>query len=132
MYDLDNWMRTTLKEIRNYVFPATKESPHEDVIPNIVAEGEASDKLAKLDDVLRVEREMKRVYSNFRGFYMDVPYPHRIRKMVIDHAKIMAQMPKGPIGEEERVCLDSLEHDVTLKEEEEGPIEASWVTTPWE
>jgi hypothetical protein len=25
MYDLDNWIRNTLKEIRNYVFPNTQE-----------------------------------------------------------------------------------------------------------
>ena len=37
IYDLDKWMRTTLKEIRNYVLPSTKELPHEDFIPNIVA-----------------------------------------------------------------------------------------------
>lgn len=86
-------MRKTLKLIRNYVFPNTKELPHEDLIPNIVVEGEVADKLAMFDDVLRVEREMKKVDPNFKGFYMDVPFPQRIRKMVNDHAKIMAQMP---------------------------------------
>ncbi len=55
IYDPNNWMRTTLKEIRNYVFPTTKELPDEDFIPNIFVVGEATDKLAKLDDVLRVE-----------------------------------------------------------------------------
>lgn len=40
------------------------------------------DKLAKFDDVLRVENEMKRVDPNFKGFYMDVPYLHKIRNMV--------------------------------------------------
>ena len=43
IYDPDNWMRTTLKEIRNYVLPSTKELPREDVIPNIVvAKGEGT------------------------------------------------------------------------------------------
>ena len=68
MYDLDNWMRVTLKEMRNYVLPSTKELPHEDVIPNIVAEGEAVDTLAKLDDFLRVERELKKAGPQFMGF----------------------------------------------------------------
>lgn len=31
--------------------PNTKELPHEDLIPNIVAEGEVANKLAKFDDV---------------------------------------------------------------------------------
>ena len=114
------------------MLPSTKELPHEDVIPNIVVEGEETDKLAKLDDVLRVEREMKRVDPNFMGyfmgFYMEVPYPHRIRKMVTDHAKIMAKMPEGPMGEEERVCLDNPEPDATLEIEEDDTPEASWVT----
>ena len=114
MYDPDNWMRKTLKEIRNYVFPGTKELPHEDVILNIVVEGGAADKLAKLDDVLRVEREMKRIDPNFKEFYLDIPYPHRIRKMVTDHAEIMAKILDGPMGEEERVCPDSPEPNVTL------------------
>ena len=47
-----------------------KELPHEDLIPNIVAKGEAVDKLAKLDDVLRMERELKMVDPNFKGFYI--------------------------------------------------------------
>ena len=49
-------MRVTLKEMRNYVLPSTKELPHEDVISNIAVEDEAVDRLPKLDDVLRVER----------------------------------------------------------------------------
>ena len=61
MYDPDGWIRATLKEMRNYVFPNSKELPHEDLIPNIVAEGEAADKLSKLDDVLRVEKELKKL-----------------------------------------------------------------------
>ena len=56
MYDPNNWMRVTLKEMINYVFPSTKEFPHEDIIPNIVVEGKVADKLAKLDHVLRVEK----------------------------------------------------------------------------
>ena len=122
-------MRTTLKEIKNYVLPSTKELPHEDVIPNIVAEREAVDKLAKLDDFLRVEREMKRVDPNFKGFYMlDIPYPYRIRKIVTEHAKIMVQMLEGPIGKEEMVCLNSPEPDLVPKIEQDEPAEASWVT----
>ena len=35
--------------------------------------------------------------------------------MVMGHAKIMAKMPEGPIGEEDRVFLDSPEPDVTLE-----------------
>ena len=73
MYDPDGRMRTTLKEMRNYVLPNTRESPFEDIIPNIVAEGEAADKLAKLEDVLRVERELKRIDPQFPGFHMDIP-----------------------------------------------------------
>lgn len=60
MYDLDNYMKITLKEIRNYVLPSTKELPHEDGVPNIAIEGEAVNRLAKTDDVLMVERGMKR------------------------------------------------------------------------
>ena len=102
MYDLDNWVKNTIKEIRNYVLPNIRELRHQDVIPNIVAEGEAENKLAKLDDVLRVEKEMKRIDPNFMGFYMDVPYPHRIRKIVTNHAEIMTKMLEGPMGEKER------------------------------
>ena len=101
-------MRVTLKEMWNYVLPSTKEFPHEDVIPKIFVEGEVVDKLAKLDDVLRVERELKRIDPQFLGFYMDIPYHGRIRKMVIDHDEIMAKMPKEQFEEEQRVCLDSL------------------------
>lgn len=121
-------MRVTLKEMRNYVLPNTKELPHEDVIPNIVAKGEATDKLAKLDDVLRVERELKRIDTQFLGFYMDIPYPQRIWKMVINHAEIMAKMLEGPLGEEHRVCPDSPEPEVTLEVEEVDVPKASWVT----
>lgn len=121
-------MRNTLKEIRNYVVPSTKELPHEDIIPNIVVEGEVANKLANLDDFLSVERELKRIDHQFMGFYMDIPYPRRIRKMVVDHANIMEKMPKGRMGEEERVCLDSPEPDVVLEEEEDDVPEASWVT----
>ena len=46
---------------------------------------------------------------------MDIPYPQRIRKMVTDHVEIMAKILEGPMGEEERVLLDSLELDVTLE-----------------
>lgn len=70
---------------------------------------------------------MKRMDPNLKGFYMDIPYPRRIRKIVIDHAKIMPQILEGSIGEEEMLCRDSLELDVTL-EEEEDPVGASWVT----
>ena len=49
---------------------------------------------------MRVESELKRENPNFKGFYMDVPYPQKIRKMMINPTKIMAQMPKKPIGEE--------------------------------
>lgn len=59
---------------------------------------------------------------------MDIPYPQRIRKTVTNHAEIMDKMPKGPIGEEERVCPDSLEPDVTLEIEDYDVTEASWVT----
>ena len=61
MYDSKGWMRATLKEMKNYVLPNSKELPHEDIIPNIVVEGEAPEKLAKLDDVLRVKKELKRI-----------------------------------------------------------------------
>ena len=86
MHEPNGWMRATLKEMRNYVFPNSKELPHKDVIPNIVAKGEATNKLTKLDDVLRVERELKRIDPQFASFYMDIPYPQRIRKMVMDYA----------------------------------------------
>ena len=75
MYDPDNWMRATLKEMINYVLQSTNELPHEDIIPKIVVEGEVASKLAKLDDVLWVERELKRIDPQFVGFYMDIPYP---------------------------------------------------------
>lgn len=81
-------MKITLKKMRNYEFPRTKELPHEDVTPNIVAEGEAANKPPKLDDVLRMEREMKRAYPQFMVFYMDIPYPQRIRKMVTDMLRL--------------------------------------------
>ncbi len=74
MYDLDNWMKVTLKEMKNYVLPSTKELPHEDVIPNIVVEGEVASKLANLDDVLRVERGLKRIDPQFWDFTSDIPY----------------------------------------------------------
>ncbi len=69
MYDPEGWMRATLKEMRNYVLPNSKELPHQDIIPNIVAKGEVADKLAKLDDVLRVERELKELTPILRFLY---------------------------------------------------------------
>lgn len=80
MYDCDNWMRNTLKEIRNYVFPSMKDFPHEDLIPNIIVEGEVADKLSKFDDVLRIDRELKRVDPNFKGFYLGYPLPSKDKK----------------------------------------------------
>ena len=115
MYDLEGWMRETLKEMRNYVLPNSKKLHHENIIPNIVAKREAANKLANLDDVLRVERELMRIDPQFSSFYMDIPYPQRIRKMVMDHAEIMAKMLEGPMGEEKRVCPDILEPNVTLE-----------------
>ena len=100
MCDREGWMRATLKEMRNYILPNSKEFPLEDIIPNIVAEGEVANKISKLEDVLRVEKELKRIDPQFLGFHMDIPYPHRIRKMVADHAEIMDKMPECPIGEE--------------------------------
>ena len=69
-------MRATFKEIRNYVLPNSKEFPHEEIIPNKVEKGEVVDKLAKFDDVLRVEKELKRIDPQFLGFYMDIPLVH--------------------------------------------------------
>ena len=83
--------------------------------------------MAKLDDILRVEKELKRVDPNFKGFYLDIPYPHRIRKMVIDHVEIMVKMLEGPMIEEERIFLDIPELNLTLDEEYEH-AKASWVT----
>ena len=103
----------------NYILPSSKELPHENMIPNIVAEGEAADKLSKLDDVLRVEKELKRIDPNFLKFYMDVPCPQRIRKMVTDHAEIMTKLPEGSMGKEDLVCPDSPKPDVEPKEEED-------------
>lgn len=40
----------------------------------------------------------------------------------------MVQVLEGSIGEEERICPDSPEPDVTLEMEEDEPVEASWVT----
>ena len=40
--------------------------------------------------------------------------------MVVDHAEIIAKMPKGPIGEEDRVFPDSPETNVTLEEGEDN------------
>ena len=54
---------------------------------------------------------------------MDIPYPHKIRKMVVDHTEIMAKILEGPIGEEERVCPDSPELDVALEIEEEDALQ---------
>lgn len=119
MYDPNGWMRETLKEMRNYVLPSSKELPHEDIFPNIVVEGEATDKLSKLDDVLRVEKELKRIDPNFLGFYMDVPYPQRIKMMFTDHAEIMTKLPEGTMGEEDIVCPDNPEPDVEPKEGED-------------
>ena len=114
-----------MKEMRKYVLPNSKEFPLKDIIPNIVAKGEATDKLSKLEDVLRVERELMRIDPQFPGFHMDIPYPHRIRKMVADHAEIMDKIPEGPIGEEERVCPDSPDPDVALEVEEEDAPQSS-------
>ena len=47
--------------------------------------------------------------------------------MVAEHAEIMAKMPEGPIGEEERTCPSSPEPDVTLEVEEEDAPQASWI-----
>ena len=49
---------------------------------------------------MRVESELKRENTNFKGFYMDFPYPQKIRKMMMNPTKIMAQVLEKPIGEE--------------------------------
>ena len=56
---------------------------------------------------------------------MDIPYPKRIRRMVAEHAEIMAKMPEGPLGEEERTRPDSPKPDVALEVEEEEAPQAS-------
>ena len=117
-----------MKEMRNYVLPNSKEFPFEDIISNIVAEGEATDKLSKLEDLLRVERELKRIDPQFSRFHLDIPYPHRIKRIVAEHAEIMEKMLDGPIGEEERTCPDSPEPNVALKVEEEEVPQSSWMT----
>lgn len=43
--------------------------------------------------------------------------------MVVDHAEIMAQMPKEPLREEERVNPDNPKPDVILELEEDEPPE---------
>ena len=57
------------------MLPSTKVLAHEDPIDNIVAKGEVVDKLAKFDDFLRVEGDIEKEDPNFKGFYMDIPYP---------------------------------------------------------
>ena len=74
-----------------------------------------------------MEKELKRIDPQFLRFHMDIPYPHRIKKMVAKHAEIMAKMPEGPIGEEERVCLDILDPNVSLEVEEEEAPQSSWM-----
>ena len=58
---------------------------------------------------------------------MDIPYPQRIRKMVMDYADIMEKLLEGPIGEEDRVFNDSPKLDVTLKEGDDDAPQASWM-----
>ena len=39
----------------------------------------------------------------------------------------MANLLEGPMGEEDRVCPDSLEPDVTLEVREDDAPQASWM-----
>ena len=47
--------------------------------------------------------------------------------MVMDHAEIMAKMPKGPIREEDRVFPNSPKLDVMLEVGEDDAPHASWL-----
>lgn len=96
------------------------------MIANIVAKGEADERLRKYNDIMRVDRELRRTDPNFKGFYMDNPYPYRLQKMIENYLHIMAQMPQDPLGEEDKVNPESPQPDVVL-EVEDKPSTSAWV-----
>lgn len=69
----------------------------------------------------------EKIDPQFVGFGMDIPYPQRTRKMVMDHAEIMTKFPEGLMGEEDRVFPDSPEPNVNPKEDEDDAPQASWM-----
>lgn len=59
-----------------------------------------------------MEEALKRTNPYFKGFYIEIPYPSKLRKMVEKFDYIMSQMPNEPKGEEETVYRESPKPDV--------------------
>ena len=79
---------------------------------------------------MKVEIALKKTNPNFKGFYTKIPYLANLRKMIKNYDKIMAQMPKEPMGDEARVNPESPEPNVQLEidvEEEEQSSLSTWV-----
>ena len=62
----------------------------EDLIANIVATGEADELLGKYCEIRKVEEALRRTNPNFKGFYIEIPYPRNLRKMVENFEYIMS------------------------------------------
>lgn len=72
--------------------------------------------MRKYDNIHMVDRELKKDDPNFKGFCLEVAYPFRSKKLLENYYHIMSQIPQDPLGEEERINLDSPEVFVVLEE----------------
>ena len=91
VYDPNNYIRGELKAIRGYIIPPSNEIPYEDLNTNIVATGEVNELLWKYEHIMMVDRELRRTNLDFKGFCIDVPYPHCLRRMVEQYVEIMVR-----------------------------------------
>ena len=129
MYDPENYITNEVKAIRGYILPLRKPIPIEDLISNIVAIGEANELLGKYIEIKKVEDAMKRTNLDFKVFYIDVPYPGNLKKMVEIFDHIMSQMPHELDRAETIVNRGVLEPDVQLEVEleEKQPSTSAWI-----
>ena len=123
MYNPKNYITNEVKAIRGYILPPSKLILVEDLIANIVAIGEADELLENYFEIRKVEEALRRTNPDFKGFYIEVPYPSNLKKMVENFDYIMSQMPHESEGEEATVNRESPEPDVQLEVEleEEQP-----------
>ena len=92
MYDPKNYITNEVKAIRGYILPPSKPILMEDLIANIVATREVDGLLGKYYEIRKVEEALKRINPDFKGFYIEVPYPSNLRKMVENFDYVMSQM----------------------------------------
>ena len=72
-YDPNDYVKGELKKLKNYTLPPSKDIPQKYLIANIIATREEDELLRKYEDIMRVNRELKRIDPNFKGLCVDIP-----------------------------------------------------------